>query len=160
MKGMERLEGFIGGLALGAGLMFLLDPGAGRRRRALIRDKVVRARHELSDSSDEMSTRIGNRVKGIVAETRGRFSTQDVEDSVLEARVRSSMGRVLSNPGAIAVLAENGSVTISGPVMAAEVDGLLSCVKAVPGVHEVHSRLAVRPSPDSVPGLQRNDPPQ
>ncbi|HEX9109182.1 MAG TPA: BON domain-containing protein [Longimicrobiales bacterium] len=158
MKGIERLEGFVAGLAVGAGLMFLLDPGAGRRRRALIRDKVVRAGHEISDSSGEMRTRVRNRVKGIVAETRGRFSTQDVDDSVLEARVRSSMGRVLSNPGAIAVLAEGGRVTISGPVLAAEVDGLLSCVKSVPGVQEVHSQLAVRPSPDNVPGLQRKDP--
>ncbi len=157
MKRMDRLEGFVGGLAIGAGLMFLLDPGAGRRRRAVIRDKFIRAGHEISDSSDELGTRVSNRVKGMVAEARGRFSSQDVDDSVLEARVRSSMGRVISNPGAIAVLAEGGTVTISGPVLSGEVDNLLSCVKAVPGVHEVHSRLAVRPSPDSVPGLQRGE---
>src|SRR4051794_10571358 len=33
----------IGSLALGAGLIFFLDPNSGRRRRALARDKVVRA---------------------------------------------------------------------------------------------------------------------
>jgi len=160
MKGMERLEGFVAGLALGAGLMFLLDPGVGRRRRALIRDRLVRTRNEISDSGGEMRTRVGNRVKGIVAETRSRFSSEDVEDSVLEARVRSSMGRVVSNPGAIAVLAEGGMVTISGPVLASQVDALLSCVESVAGVREVHSRLAVRPSPGNVPGLQGGEPSQ
>ncbi len=92
-----------------------------------------------------------------MAETRGRFSAQDVDDSVLEARVRSSMGRVVSNPGAIAVMAEDGNVTISGPVLAGEVDGLLACVKSVPGVQEVHSQLTVRPTPDGIPGLQGTD---
>jgi hypothetical protein len=154
---MERLEGFIGGLAIGTGLMFLLDPALGRRRRALIRDRLVRAGHEITHSGDEMTARLSNRVKGIVAETRSRFSMQDVEDSVLEARVRSSMGRVVSNPGAIAVLAEGGAVTISGPVLAAEVDGLLSCVRSVQGVRELHSRLAVRPIADGIPGLQGSD---
>ncbi len=157
MKGIDRLEGFIGGLALGAGVMFLLDPQVGRRRRALVRDRIVRSGHDLSDTSGEMQARIRNKVKGIAAETRSRFAPQDVDDSVLEARVRSSMGRVISNPGAIAVLADGGTVTVSGPVLASEVSELLSCVKAVPGVHEVHSQLTVRPTPDSIPGLQGTD---
>ena len=157
MKEMNRLEGFIGGLALGAGLMFLLDPQAGRRRRALIRDKFVRGGHELSETSGQMQARLRNKMKGIAAETRSRFTTQDVDDSVLEARVRSSMGRVVSNPGAIAILADGGTVTISGPVLASEVSQLLSCVKAVAGVHEVHSQLTVRPTPDGIPGLQGTD---
>ncbi len=157
MKGINRLEGFIGGLALGAGLMFLLDPQSGRRRRALIRDRLVRGGHELSDTSGAVQARIRNKMKGIAAETRSRFTSRDVDDSVLEARVRSSMGRVVSNPGAIAVLADGGTVTISGPVLASEVSELLSCVKSVPGVHEVHSQLTVRPTPDGIPGLQGTD---
>lgn len=157
MKGIDRLEGFIGGLALGAGLMFLLDPQGGRRRRALVRDRLVRGGHELSHATDELSARITNKLKGIAAETRSRFTMQDVDDSVLEARVRSSMGRVISNPGAIAVLADGGSVTISGPVLASEVSDLLDCVKAVPGVHELHSQLTVRPTPNGIPGLQGTD---
>ncbi len=157
MKEINRLEGFIGGLALGTALMFLLDPQAGRRRRALIRDKFVRGGHELSETGDEMQARVRNKMKGIAAETRGRFTSQDVDDSVLEARVRSSMGRVISNPGAIAVLADGGTVTISGPVLASEVGDLPSGVKAVPGVHEVHSQLTVRPTPDGIPGLQGTD---
>lgn len=160
MKAMDRLEGFLGGFALGAGLMFLLDPQAGRRRRHLVRDKVVRGGHELSDTAEEMSARIGNKLKGIAAETRSRFASQDVDDSVLEARVRSTMGRVVSNPGAIAVVATDGRITISGPVLASEVGELLSCVQAVPGVRDVHSQFTVRPSAEGIaglPGPERSD---
>jgi len=157
MKAIDRLEGFVGGLALGAALMFLLDPGAGRRRRHLIRDQLVHGGHALSDRRAAVRARIGNKVRGIAAEARGRFTSQDVDDSVLEARVRSSMGRVVSNPGAIAVLADAGTVIVSGPVLSSEVTDLLSCVKAVPGVHEVHSQLTVRPAPDGISGLQGTD---
>ncbi len=151
---MKRLEGFLGGIALGAGLMFLLDPSSGRRRRHLIRDRLGRSGRDLSDAADTTMTRIRNRAQGLMAETRGRFTTQFVDDSVLEARVRSEMGHVVSNAGAIAVFADNGVVTLSGPVLASEVDRLLSMVSAVPGVREVHSQLDVRTTPDGISGLQ------
>jgi len=34
---------FTRGFLLGAGLMYLMDPSQGRRRRGLVRDRVVRA---------------------------------------------------------------------------------------------------------------------
>ena len=36
-----------GAFALGAGLMFLLNPARGQSRRARLRDKLVHAEHEL-----------------------------------------------------------------------------------------------------------------
>jgi hypothetical protein len=45
-------------------------------------------------------------------------------------------------------------VILSGPVLAAEVDELLSKVKKVKGVHEVESRLEVHESAENVPSLQ------
>lgn len=151
---MRQLHGFVGGLALGAGLMYLLDPASGRRRRHLIRDRALHGGRDLTETVDTTAARIRNKARGLVAETRARFSVQDVEDSVLESRVRSSMGHVLSNAGAIAVQANGGVVTVSGPVLAAEVDRLLSCISAVPGVHEVRSQLRVQPSRDGSSGLQ------
>src|SRR5947209_8543715 len=38
---MNRGITLIGGLGLGAGLMYLLDPERGRRRRTLLRDRLV-----------------------------------------------------------------------------------------------------------------------
>ncbi len=151
---MKRFQDFLGGMMLGAALMFVLDPIAGRRRRHLIRDRMGRGGRELSDAADATMTRIRNRAQGLVAETRSRFTKQFVDDSVLEARVRAEMGHVISNPGAIAVMADNGIITLSGPVLAAEVDRLLSRTSAVPGVREVHSHLDVRTTADGISGLQ------
>lgn len=151
---MKQISGFIGGLALGAGVMFLLDPVSGRRRRHVMRDKLFSGGRTLSETAETTANRIRNKARGLVAETRSRFSVQDVEDSVLESRVRSSMGHVLSNAGAIAIQANGGVVTVSGPVLAAEVDRLLSCISSVPGVHEVRSQFQVRQSTDALSGLQ------
>ncbi len=145
---MNKLGGFVGGVALGAGVMFLLDPTSGRRRRHLIRDKVFRGGREVTEAADSTAARIRNKARGLVAGTRSRFSSQDVEDSVLESRVRSHMGHVVSNAGAIAIQANGGVVTVSGPVLAAEIDKVLSCISSVPGVHEVRSQLRVVSSRD------------
>lgn len=36
-------------MGLGAGAMYLLDPEQGRRRRALVRDQIVRARRGIRE---------------------------------------------------------------------------------------------------------------
>ncbi len=153
---MRQLSGFVAGVALGAGVMFLLDPTSGRRRRHLLRDRVVSSGRDMTAAADSTASRIRNKARGMVAEARSRFSAQDVEDSVLESRVRSAMGHVISNAGAIAIQASGGVVTISGPVLVSEADGLLSCISAVPGVHEVRSQLQVKRSADGISGLQGN----
>jgi len=64
------------------------------------------------------------------------------------------MGHVGSPPGAIGVTAPRGRVTLSGPVLADEVDGLLSSVAAVQGVVEGANQLAVPEAPQAIAGLQ------
>ncbi len=73
---------------------------------------------------------------------------------MLEARVRSAIGRAVSNPSAIEVRAENGRITLSGPVLTAEVSELLATVRGVRGVQEVSNQLQTREQPGNVPGLQ------
>lgn len=145
------------GMALGAGLMYLLDPDRGRRRRALLRDQVVHGGHELEELKDAAaatSRDLQNRIRGVVAETRNRLRREDVDDSVLEARVRSEIGRLVSNPRAISVTASNGRITLSGPVLANEVEQLLSSILHVRGVTGVVNQLDVHQTPGDVPGLQ------
>lgn len=70
-----RMAGGIGlGLALGAGLMYFLDPERGNRRRALVRDRVVHYGHVVEDSVSSTARDLGNRAKGVVAEVRGGIS--------------------------------------------------------------------------------------
>jgi uncharacterized membrane protein len=145
---------FIGGAGLGAALMYLLDPDRGRRRRKLLGDQIM---HIVSQSDALINTTardLRNRAHGMLAETRARFDGADVIDEVLAARVRSRMGWIISHPHAIAVTAEQGRVTLSGPILAHEVDDLLKAVAAVRGVRAVENRLEMHERAEGVPGLQ------
>ncbi|CAN5893806.1 hypothetical protein BH24GEM1_BH24GEM1_25520 [soil metagenome] len=148
----------IGGALAGAGLMFLLDPDRGTRRRALLRDQAARARHKLGDGLEATARDVGNRARGSAAELRSRFRKEDVDDEVLHERVRSAIGRAVSHPGAIAVTASTGRVTLQGPVLEHELDDLLRDVRRVRGVSEVDNQLEVHREPGGVPALQGDRP--
>lgn len=144
---MNNQESFFLGIVAGAGLMYLLDPARGARRRGLIRDQLVHGAHEVADLGEGVGSRarhLRNRAQGTLAETRARLREEEVEDPVLEARVRSELGRLVSNPGDIQVSAEQGSVTLSGSVPTGEMDDLLAGVEAVRGVRKVVDRLETR----------------
>jgi hypothetical protein len=64
------------------------------------------------------------------------------------------MGWVVSHPHALEVTAEQGRVTLSGPILAREVDELLSCVSRVRGVADVENRLEVHEEAGNVSALQ------
>lgn len=147
-------KGFVMGVAAGAGLMYLLDPERGRRRRARMRDQAISAWSNLDDAMGTTARDLQHRAQGLVAEARSTFERDDAPDQVLEARVRSEIGRVVSHPRAIDVRADQGRVTLSGPVLARDVDNLLACVRKVHGVKEVENRLDVHQRADDVPGLQ------
>jgi hypothetical protein len=142
------------GAALGAGLVYLLDADRGRRRRALLRDKLVRAANVTYDAVDTTTRDMANRSRGIVAVTRSRFRNEPVSDAVLTERVRSKLGRWTSHPGAIELEARDGHVTLRGPVLTHEVPALLAAVGAVRGVESVADQLELHDTADSVPALQ------
>lgn len=145
---------FLLGAAFGVGIMYLLDPAQGGRRRALLRDQMVEGKHELGGAADRVGKEARNRARGAVAEARRATRPAETDDATLDARVRSALGRVVSHPGAINTSAVDGRVTLRGSVLADEVDELVSTVSSVRGVAGVDNRLAVHEDPGEVPGLQ------
>lgn len=143
----------LGGVGLGAGLMYLLDPDGGRRRRAVARDKTVHGLKVSGKAVRKTSADMGNRTKGLVAKAGShlRKASSD-DDHVLSARVRSKLGRCLAHPSAVQVECEDGRIILSGQVSASEMDTLLSKVQKVMGVHEVESRLEIQQGPDGGSG--------
>ncbi|MEZ0227179.1 MAG: BON domain-containing protein, partial [Planctomycetota bacterium] len=105
----------------GAGLMYLLDPERGRRRRALLRDKAAHGAREVRRALGLASRDLVNRSRGVVAEVRHKIESGDADDDVLIERVRARIGHVASHPHAIHVEAEDGHVTLTGPILADEV---------------------------------------
>lgn len=140
--------------AAGAGLMYLLDPERGGRRRALVRDRLVSVAHRTGDAMDATSRDVSNRARGVVAELRSRLVNLEVSDGVLQERVRARIGSVVGHAGAIEAGVVDGRVTLRGPVLADDVDRLVRRVRSVPGVREVLNQLDIHDEPGGVPGLQ------
>jgi BON domain-containing protein len=140
----------LGGVGLGAGLMYLLDPEGGRRRRALARDKAVHGLKVSGKALRKTSADVGNRTRGLVAGAASRLRKGSADDRKLEGRVRSKLGRHLSNPSALQVQCQDGLVILSGPVLTSELDKLLAKVQKIKGVHEVESRLEIHDGEENV----------
>ena len=82
--------GVLGSAGLGAGLMFLLDPDLGTRRRAILRDKLISLFRLAAGAADKTSRDVKNRLYGTVVATQSRFSDADADtsDDILVERVR------------------------------------------------------------------------
>ena len=110
---------------LGAGMMYMLDPRLGRRRRALVRDKAQAYWHRMGKYIGQTARDARQRTYGLIAETQTQLRGADIpEDAVLVARVRAQIGHVVSQAGAIDVTAHQGRVTLSGSIAAHEVEKL------------------------------------
>lgn len=151
---MNKGLAFGAGVGLGSGLMFLLDPDRGKRRRALLRDKCVSAARKTGEGFEVTARDLRNRTQGLMTEVQSRFSSERADDSVLVERVRSKMGRIVSHPKAVEVSAQNGRVVLSGPILATEVPELLTRVNKVKGVNEVMNHLEQHDEAGDHPALQ------
>src|SRR5690349_8803271 len=66
-----KIVTFLKGAAIGAGLMYLFDPDMGRRRRAEIRDRAVRAWNDTGDAIEAKTHDLSNRAKGVLHDVTG-----------------------------------------------------------------------------------------
>jgi hypothetical protein len=142
-------------LGLGAGVMYLVDPQEGRRRRARLRDAVVHGSHTVEGAVGTASRDIENRFVGLAARAVAALSERPAPtDDALAARVHTRIGRLVSHPGAIEVKAKSGRITLSGPVFEAELEQLVGGVRGVPGVTEVENQLEPHAQAGDIPALQ------
>ena len=144
----------IAGLGVGMLAGYLLDPDRGRRRRAMVGNKVSSAARSLPRAVRVTAKDLSNRARGAWAEATRLFSSDDASDQVVEARVRSKIGRVVSHPQAIHVTARGGHITLDGIVLSREVPELVKCVMGVPGVKTVDCQMREYNSAEGIPSLQ------
>jgi hypothetical protein len=134
------------GAAIGAGLMYFLDPQCGKRRQRDLTEQISSFAGKRQRALKVMQRDFSNRTKGFVCELQGRANDDEPTDSLLEQRVRSTIGRVVTTPSAIDVHSEDGIVTLSGEVMDSEVDELVSVTHMVSGVKHVQNELTTTES--------------
>ena len=145
----------LGGVAIGALAMYVADPSQGRRRRALLQDKVSSATHSTSKLVNQTMRDARHRLAGLQAEAMRVISPRDVkplDNHVLEARVRSRLGRAMPGLHGIEVSADEGVVTLSGHIEEASAQRLIDTVAAIPGVESVRHELHMAESQRSMLG--------
>ena len=70
----------IAALGIGAIAMYYLDPISGKRRRALLRDQAVHAKHRISDYTEHKARDLRNRAQGLVARGRRKLDIDLTQD--------------------------------------------------------------------------------
>jgi len=151
---MSGMKTAISGVAAGAAVMYFADPDRGRRRRALLRDQSVRVWNDLLGLLDKAERDAVNRARGVGCAIQAIFRTSGADDQVLVARVRSRLGRLVSHPHAIDVLANEGKILVKGNVLQDEFPHLIRGISAVPGVKHVEKQLQVHESAENISSLQ------
>src|SRR4051812_35460302 len=141
------------GAGVGAGLMYLLDPQGGRRRRAVARDKSVSALKTGGQAAAKTSRHLGNKTKGLVAQAGSRLRKSDLASDLkdngqaLLKRVQKVVRVTVSHPAAIDTILEEGRVHLHGLVLASELAQLIAALQAVEGITGVENRLELHESP-------------
>jgi uncharacterized membrane protein len=151
---VSRLKTLIATAAVSAIASRLLDRERGRRRRALARDKAIRAAHKTSDAVEATTRDAWHRARRVLATVRAGLTADDPSDVVLAERVRAKLGTVVSHPSSIEVTACDGQVTLQGPVLEREANALVRRVRRVRGVRNVEDRLIRHRTAGDIPGLQ------
>jgi len=141
------------GLALGATSAFLLDPQQGRRRRALLRDKVTTTVNQGREFTDAATKDLRYRAQAIAARARS-WRGGAASDEILIERVRAKLGRYCSHPGAIEVTAQDGRILLTGDVLGSEQQSVYDAVCSVRGVEHVQNNLTAHESAQGVSSLQ------
>jgi len=152
---MSNFSKLLIGAGIGAGIMYILDPQVGNRRRSLARDKATRAWHKTEDAISALGKDIGNRAQGVYAGASSRVrGGKEITDDVLVERVRSKLGRYVTHPSSIEATANAGRVTLRGPVLEDEVDDVLRATWTIRGVSDVDNQLTVHAEAGDTPALQ------
>jgi uncharacterized membrane protein len=159
--GNHELAKWLGGIALGAIAMYLTDPAQGRRRRAVAQDKMRRFTRKTSGALNAAAHDAGNRLHGLQAQANRMIGpgnkSKPIDNHVLEARVRSKLGRAMMNSHFIDVKADRGYVTLKGAVPVEDKQHVVKLVRAIPGVLEVRDRLDVHDENSGMAGSQSEE---
>ena len=146
---MQRTA-ILGGVGLGALLMYYFDRASGRRRRALVRDQIVHIVHVVTRRVPDRIEQRGRFFRGVARGLRheaagvvlnGRESA--VDDETLVDRVRSEvLGARGIKAGEIHLDAYEGAVTLRGQLQYPdEIRRLIEDTSRVEGVRRVRSYL-------------------
>jgi uncharacterized membrane protein len=143
--GNHELAKWLSGIALGAIAMYLADPTHGKRRRAIAQEKMRTLTDRTSSALNVAAHGASTTWSDIQAQANRMMGqgtkSKPIDNHVLEARVRSKLGRAMMNSQFIDVTADAGYVTLRGSVPADDRQHVVRLVQAIPGVRDVRDKL-------------------
>jgi osmotically-inducible protein OsmY len=122
--------------------MYLLDPVAGRRRRAMARDQAMAAGRDMQAFAQDTARHATDRLHGAAAQAR---ADAPADDHQLLERIRSKLGHLVAQPGKVDVHVAGGRVTLRGSAGTSEMDALVATLSDMPGVERVDNQLHAVP---------------
>lgn len=139
---LARWPVFLAGAGFGVLAAYLLDPESGRGRRTQMRDQSSRFGRDAFKVANRRWRGLAHRLHGFYADLTSLVAPATVvDDATLVKRVRSEFGHAIRFAQAVRVDANDGVITLSGPVLDDNVTRLVDCVRAVPGVRQVVDHL-------------------
>jgi hypothetical protein len=140
---------------IGAALVYLYDPVSGNRRRAVVRERANKGIQDAQRFLEVSSRDLQNRSLGMLEEMRSRLAGQKVDDDKLVRRVASKLGHYMSRAKDVGITAEDGVVTLEGPILSTEVDAVMRMIARIPGVREVHNQMELHEASADMPQTLR-----
>ena len=138
----------VAALAAGVGLMYLLDPNDGARRRNTLLGKVTRCLNETGDFARRTGRHLANRSRGMAHDTRSMFQRggEPADDRTVAERIRARLGHLQQSNADVNVAVIDGRATLTGRCAPDDVEALISTVQSTPGVASIVNLLEVQSS--------------
>ena len=135
----------LGLVGLGAAPTYFFDPQAGRRRRAMLRDRVAGMSRRRARQAEQLAGAAAAQAQGVAQQVRHREEEpkDQPDDVTLTRKVESEIFRDPEIPkGQINVNAENGKIVLRGEVGQPElIRDLEERARSVQGVEDVENLL-------------------
>jgi osmotically-inducible protein OsmY len=145
----------VAAFSIGALLVYFFDRASGRRRRALVRDKVAHMRRVVTRDTRRAVSRRGRFFRGVARGVRHDAAEllphrhARIDDDTLVARVRSEVLRRASVPaGDVSVDVYEGCVTLRGQLDSeSEIRRVVDATRHLDGVADVRCYLHLPGTP-------------
>ncbi|MDQ3439314.1 MAG: BON domain-containing protein, partial [Planctomycetota bacterium] len=135
----------VAALATGVGLMYLLDPTDGARRRNILLGKATRFLNETGDFARRTGRHLANRSRGVAHDTQSMFQRggEPADDRTVSERIRARIGHLQQSNVDVNVAVIDGRATLTGRCAPDDVEALISTVQSTPGVASIVNLLTV-----------------
>jgi osmotically-inducible protein OsmY len=136
---LSVVVGVLGAGALGAGILYLLDPQAGARRRKMLRVQAHLAQQRGSEAVQRQAEYLKGKARDAAAGAQSMLhrAGEAITDDALMASVREHLGSAIENASRVAVRIGNGIVTLSGSLSPEEAEEAAAATRKVEGVRDV-----------------------